>query len=344
MITKKGCFSTLFICISVWSFGQIVNIPDANFKNKLLSSSTLIATAQAVDGQNIAIDANSDSEISTSEALAVYYLDVHSSSIDNLMGIEAFTNLKSLLCYQNNLTVLPVADLVNLYAIDCRFNTLSDLSALENLTLLYDLTIDNNPVTTINLQNLHNLWRLQCSRTLLSEINLCGTAVSFFWCEDCLNLQTASVKNNVISPQLRSTLEATPPGIPVFNFGNTPLLSNICYDEGELNAVQNSGIIAANVSLTNDCEALCTLLDSEIFTTDNTFELTPNPVESLLTITFNNLTAVSSIIIYNTLGQIVKSFDVKGNTSIDAAKLKTGTYFIEINTNNGKTTKKFVKL
>jgi hypothetical protein len=341
---KKEYFSALFICISAWSFGQIVNIPDANFKNKLLLSSSLISTAIDIDGQNIAVDANSDNEISTAEALAVYYLDVDSSSIANLTGVEAFTNLKGLWCYQNNLTELPIADLVNLESVYCRSNALSNLSPLENLVLLTDLTIDDNPVTTINLQNLHNLWRLQCSRTLLSEINLCGTAVSFFWCEDCLNLQTASVKNNVISPQLRSALEGTPPGIPVFNFANTPLLTNICYDEGELNAVQNSGIIAANVSLTNDCEALCAVLDSEIFTADNTFELTPNPVESMLNITFNNVTAVNSISIYNMLGQKVKSVDFKENSSIDVSQLKKGTYFIEITSNSGKTTKKFVKI
>ncbi len=341
---KKQYYALFFLCSFYNCLGQILSIPDANFKNKLLLSSPLIETAKAIDGQNIVVDANSDNEISASEALAVCYLDVHSASIANLTGIEAFTNLKSLSCYQNNLTDLPVADLVNLEALDCRANTLSNLSALENLALLYDLTIDDNPVMTINLQNLHNLWRLQCSRTLVSEINLCGTAVSFLWCEDCLNLQTASVKNNVISPGLRSTLAGTPPGIPIFNFGNTPLLTNICYDEGELYALEQSGIIAVNVALTNDCEANCAMLDSEKFTIKTAFELTPNPAESLLNITFNIQTAVSSISIYNTLGQRVMSVDVNNNKSIDVSQLKTGSYFMEINSNQGKTTKKFVKL
>jgi hypothetical protein len=56
---------------------------------------------------------------------------------------------------------------------------------------------------------------------------------------------------------------------------------------------------------------------------------------------------VQSVNIFNTLGQSVKS-DTLGNLSkistIDIANLKTGTYFIEIFTDSGKTTRKFIKL
>jgi hypothetical protein len=46
------------------------------------------------------------------------------------------------------------------------------------------------------------------------------------------------------------------------------------------------------------------------------------------------------------LGQLVKTLitnEINTSLSLDVTALKTGTYFMEINSNYGKTTKKFVK-
>jgi hypothetical protein len=82
---------------------QIVNIPDANFKAKLLeaSPSNQIASTQTPDiNANVTtfskIDTNDDGEIQVSEALAIKWLSVRISSISDLTGIESFTNLITL--------------------------------------------------------------------------------------------------------------------------------------------------------------------------------------------------------------------------------------------------------
>ena len=75
-------------------FGQ-VNIPDANFKAYLVG--------------NTAINTNGDTEIQLSEATAFNgQINCSSDNISDLTGIEAFTALTELYCYNNQLTSLDV--------------------------------------------------------------------------------------------------------------------------------------------------------------------------------------------------------------------------------------------
>lgn len=81
-------------------------------------------------------------------------------------------------------------------------------------------------------------------------------------------------------------------------------------------------------------------LSSESF--DKTeFELYPNPVNDYLTVKSNE-TTISSIKIYNTLGQVVLSMENKNTfaRTIDVSSLNTGMYYILL---NGNTSKKFIK-
>lgn len=119
----KNLYAILFFLFTLSiGYGQIVNIPDINFKNKLLSSAPNNVVAQDIDGNFISIDSNSNGEVEASEALAVYYLDVDGASINVLTGIEAFVNLRSLGCSHNNLTVLPVSTLTHLEGLSFRGN------------------------------------------------------------------------------------------------------------------------------------------------------------------------------------------------------------------------------
>ena len=74
------------------------------------------------------------------------------------------------------------------------------------------------------------------------------------------------------------------------------------------------------------------------------FTIYPNPVADILNITNKNQLEISSIIIYNTLGQQVQTFiNANNTTSIDVSQLKTGLYFIKINSEKGITTSRFIK-
>jgi len=92
------------------------------FKNKLLQSATDNNIARDVDNNDIQIDADSNGEISLAEALLVYKLEVSSSSLTNLKGIESFTNLTELKCDQNNFSTIDVSTLIHLSSLDVSNN------------------------------------------------------------------------------------------------------------------------------------------------------------------------------------------------------------------------------
>ena len=102
----KKLYFLFFFAFSFLANAQIINIPDANFKAKLLeaSSSNYIASTEDINNTGgafnyTAIDTNNDGEIQVSEALAIKYLNVgpyqtSNSNIRNLIGIEALTSFK----------------------------------------------------------------------------------------------------------------------------------------------------------------------------------------------------------------------------------------------------------
>ncbi|MBP6126645.1 T9SS type A sorting domain-containing protein [Flavobacterium sp.] len=175
----------LAVFITFVTQAQIVNIPDANFKAKLLqaSSSNQIASSQTpvyspnddtwyISSYN-AIDTNGDGEIQVSEAQAIKWLSVSSSSISNLTGIEAFTNLQVLHCQSNQLSSLNLSGLTNLKQLSCQQNQLSSLN-VSGCTNLQTFSCYNNLLTSLNVSGLTNLKNLNCIYNLLTSLNVSG--------------------------------------------------------------------------------------------------------------------------------------------------------------------------
>ncbi|MES2589829.1 MAG: T9SS type A sorting domain-containing protein [Bacteroidota bacterium] len=124
------------------SFGQIVNIPDANFKTSLVSNSS--------------INTNLDGEIQVAEANAYTgKINISSTGVSNLTGIEAFTSLTSFNCSYNSISSLDLSFLSTLLTLECHNNSLTslDLSSLPNLDTL---SCQNNPLTFLNVANGNN--------------------------------------------------------------------------------------------------------------------------------------------------------------------------------------------
>ena len=134
-----------------------------------LSETTLV-------NQNI--DVNNDGQISIKEAKDVKYIGLYYSqtgtssfNIKDISEIKYFTSLKSLLCFDNQLTSLDVSDntaLVELYCagnqitylnvnkchslkcIDCYENKLTSLDVSE-CTALEELDFQGNPLKTLTI-------------------------------------------------------------------------------------------------------------------------------------------------------------------------------------------------
>jgi Leucine-rich repeat (LRR) protein len=167
---KKYAALTLFL----WSLclvanAQIVNIPDANFKNALAYTSCVDLNGDGVGDVNA--DTNNDGEIQVSEALEVLRLNVNSRSIESLTGIEAFGNLQKLDCSQNQLTTLDVQALTNLQDLDCSQNQLTILE-VQAMTNLQALKCGFNQLTTLEVQGLTNLQYLSCYANQLTTLEV----------------------------------------------------------------------------------------------------------------------------------------------------------------------------
>ena len=127
---KKIYFLLIALCFFANTKAQIVNIPDANFKAKLLSQHLFLVLTRLLCAKNLAgnyfkIDANNDGEIQESEALQVSYLYVSSvfgSKISSLIGILSFKNLTYLNCDINSLKTLDVSGLKKLQILECSNN------------------------------------------------------------------------------------------------------------------------------------------------------------------------------------------------------------------------------
>ena len=82
----------ILILITGMTNAQIVNIPDVNFKAKLLAADVSNDTAYG-NGGYIKIDANNDGEIQVLEAQSIDSLNVNFSEIYDLTGVSSFNNL-----------------------------------------------------------------------------------------------------------------------------------------------------------------------------------------------------------------------------------------------------------
>ncbi len=140
------------------AFGQIVNIPDPNFKAYLVG--------------NTDINTNGDSEIQVSEAEAFTgEIDCSSKNIVDLTGIEAFVNLISLDCGYNQLTTIDVSKNTALTGLYCYENQLTTLDMSKN-TALIDLTCWGNQLTTLDLGKNTALTSLVCYYNHLTTLNV----------------------------------------------------------------------------------------------------------------------------------------------------------------------------
>ncbi len=150
----------LLLFFAITTYGQIINIPDAVFKTKLVSAAPGNMIAKNVNGNYMTIDVNQDGEIQQSEANQVYKLYVVNSTISSLEGIQYFNSLKWLECYNNAITTLDLTSMETLEWVDCSSNLLTYVHM--PYTIMY-LACPFNQLTTIDVSNSHWISNLVCS-------------------------------------------------------------------------------------------------------------------------------------------------------------------------------------
>ena len=139
------------------------NFPDVNFRTHVKQ-----------------YDTDSDGSLSDKEIAAVTSIDVSTQIITGLKGIEHFTALTELSCYNNQLTELDVS---------------------KN-TALTDLWCDNNQLTALDVSANTALTKLWCANNQLTALDLsANTALTKFIC-GYNQLSTLDVSNNTALTEL----------------------------------------------------------------------------------------------------------------------------------------------
>ncbi|MBL0013291.1 MAG: T9SS type A sorting domain-containing protein [Flavobacterium sp.] len=97
--------------------------------------------------------------------------------------------------------------------------------------------------------------------------------------------------------------------------------------------------------ITNTATTTVALLANSDFEFEQYFKIYPNPANDILNIETKQTITVTSVNIYNTLGQVVLVIpNAQQTKSVDVSSLKTGNYFLKINSDKGSSSVKFVKM
>lgn len=175
----KILFSFLLITLSLFMQAQVVRIPDAKLKQQIIA---------------LGHDTNDDGQIQVSEALQVTKLYVNDLGIVNMEGINSFTNLEELGCYNNRLSALDVSKLKKLKYLYAGDNRITNIN-IGVLPLLEHLFVPNNYlITELDVSKLTALKDLKISKNKISKLDVSALK----------ELETIEAEaNNIETPVLR---------------------------------------------------------------------------------------------------------------------------------------------
>lgn len=140
-----------------WGTCPQTYIPDDNFEQALI---------------DLGYDsAPLDNYVKTVKIKKVTTLDVSNKDIEDLTGIEDFSNLSNLKCYANKIDSLDFSQNTSLTYLDCQENQLTNLDVSKN-TALTMLNCTRNYLTDLDVSNNTFLTNLTCHTNSLSSLDL----------------------------------------------------------------------------------------------------------------------------------------------------------------------------
>lgn len=163
--------------------GSGIQIIDRNandgFAEIQVTEKTPAAGGVAINAQNFPdatfrgivskFDENNDSSLSTEEISKVTEITCLASGIKSLVGIEHFTGLKELYCYDNQLMTLDVSKNKELEILNCFRNQLTSLDVSQN-TKLRSFNCSENQLTELHLNS--QLKMLYCQYNNLAALDV----------------------------------------------------------------------------------------------------------------------------------------------------------------------------
>lgn len=323
---------SLLMFVPVVGFNQYTLIPDNNFESYLIT---------------YGLDTIPDGKVLTSNINTIQHIDVSYGGITDLTGIEDFTSLIQLECYENQLTNLDVSSCINLQFLDCETNFLTSLDLSQNTSLI-TLWCYENQLTNINVSSCVNLEDFEFDNNQLSSIDISSNTslihidawdnslTSFDVSNhpvleslqihsnnlECLNLKNGNntslneltIQNNPnltcvqVDDSIYSANNWLPdPGIPGFS-------TDFNYDSTQFFS-QNCNFSTSCFALSNDLEKLSLI------------HVYPNPTNNLLQIEVKNYIGTIHSELYDFSGKLV---NFTNKNSISLLDYPTGIYFLKV--------------
>ena len=326
-----GCIATDTIFITIAQ--RDVIIPDTAFLYALM---------------NEGIDTNGDSLISYSECEAITYLDISEKKISNITGIEAFTNLHTLVCISNQLTSLNVSGCTALLFLDCRFNQLTSLDISSN-TALITLRCGGNQLTSLDVTNNSALTGLGCSDNQLKNLNVSNnTDLEWLYCSR-IQLTSLDVTNNSAltgldcsDNHLTSLDVSNNADLEYLKISDMATLYKICVWEmpfpPEDRVILVDTTDSPNVYFTTDCAVNI----PDDYKEKSTIDVYPNPSDDIINIKIENINN-PTVEIYNISGKLVFSKELNSKfEKIDISGLSAGLYFMKVRQENNARVEKLI--
>ena len=116
-------------------------------------------------------DTDKNGALSDDERLIVSTLFISDKQIASLSGIRYFSNLESLICWQNRLTQLDVSENHALKELYCGDNQLTRLN-VNGCSALVDLSCYGNRLTSLDVSSCSTLEYLTCSANQLTHLDV----------------------------------------------------------------------------------------------------------------------------------------------------------------------------
>lgn len=189
---------------------DVQNFPDEVFRNYISAN----------------CDTNGNGVLSSDEINQTVWMQVDDMGISSLKGLEYFTNLQELDCWNNNLTSLDVSNNVMLHGLHCQKNN------LVSLNLTYNSNLDNvscfgNNLTSLDVSKCPKLSQLSCEDNMLTSLDVShNSELGELLC--CNN----SLTNLDVSHNSKLTmLYCQGNHIANLNFANNPSLQDVHCDE-----------------------------------------------------------------------------------------------------------------
>ncbi|MBO9583149.1 MAG: T9SS type A sorting domain-containing protein [Flavobacterium sp.] len=233
---------------------------------------------------------------------------------------------------------ITVADASSITSLDLSNSNIKDLTGIEYFTSLTTLDVSNNQLTSLDVSNNLLLETLNASSNQLTTLDLSkNTKLKIVYVVNnplvYLNLRNGN-NANFILPTNTGRKSAS---VLYTSFLGLTTLSCIQVDDENYSNANWSNIKESTTTYSNTCKSLG--VEGSIF---DKIAIYPNPTKGVINI--NNI-ALDKATVYNSLGQLVKSFTLNNtntDNTIDLSGLPRGVYYVYLINGDAASAKKVI--